>query len=125
MSHSNDRRGRLVPAIRTRWAASIGELSRREAALWTLALATFWLDIGVTTVGLDRGLVESNPIAVASMAAIGPVAGLVALKGGSLAVGVGGWLALPARSQWIVPALLSVPWGGAVCLNVARLVGLL
>ncbi|WP_101297610.1 DUF5658 family protein [Halegenticoccus soli] len=112
-------------AVRNRSTSSLDSVDRVETYLWAAVLSLFWLDIGLTVVGLRRGFAEANPVAVAAISAFGPVVGLAGLKGAALSVGVLGWLIVPVRYQRLIPALLSLPWIVAVCVNAAVLGGLL
>lgn len=95
----------------------------REHGLWALVGVAIAADLLTTQVGLEAGLVESNPVARGALTH-GP-AGFLAMKAG--AVGVG--LAARAFIEWlsedsyemIVPVCLAVPWLLAAAKNTYHL----
>lgn len=90
--------------------------SRVDRRLWILVVVVMAADVGLTTYGRRIGLVELNPVAREMLLAHGTV-GLVALKGGALAAGLGCRSVLPARHSTIVPVCLAVPTIAAVVSN--------
>jgi len=93
---------------------------------WTLVCVGLVLDVATTTVGLSRGLVESNPIVRGVMVHLGPLGAMVALKGVVFVVGVAAWSRCPAPYRYLVPAGMAVPWllaGTANAMLLVRAVG--
>lgn len=94
-----------------------------ERLLWAAVLGLIVLDLGTTAYGLQVGFSESNPIASALLSDYGFWA-LVALKGGSVAVAVVGWVVLPAAYRYLSPLLLAAPWAIGSALNLLLFAGL-
>ncbi|ELZ04973.1 hypothetical protein C481_03452 [Natrialba asiatica DSM 12278] len=73
-------------------------------------------DIVTTLVGLQLGLVESNPVGQHALAN-GGLVGILTLKAGAIGVGLACRPLCPRSYQFIVPACLALPWSIAVVLN--------
>jgi hypothetical protein len=91
--------------------------------LWVLVLVALVLDAHTTTVGLERGLVESNPVMRAAFATFG-VSVIWGLKAAVAALAVCCWAVLPRDDRMLVPASLGLPWALAVLSNTGLLVAL-
>lgn len=87
-----------------------------ERALWIFVGLSLVGDVATTFVGLQLGLAESNPVARGAIEGYG-LAGMVALKGVAIGVGLVCRPMLPASYRPIVPAGLALPWVAAVCIN--------
>lgn len=98
----------------------LGRGGATESALWVVAVAVMFLDVGLTEYGLSLGLSEVNPLGRMALAAFGPV-GLLLAKLPVFALALVGWWLLPAAERWVVPLGLAVPWGIAVALNLSVL----
>lgn len=85
--------------------------------LWAAVIVGTVLDAALTVYGIRLGLAEGNPVAADLIADVGVVPALALLKGGALAVGVGGWVVMPDDYRGLVPAGLAVPWVGASAAN--------
>lgn len=90
--------------------------SRLERRLWLVVLLGMAADVALTAYGRQAGLVELNPVAREVLLASG-TPGLVAMKAGALAAGVGCRSLLPGRYTATVPACLAVPTVAAVLSN--------
>ncbi|ELY43168.1 MULTISPECIES: DUF5658 family protein [Natronorubrum] len=88
-----------------------------ERLLWVLVALSLVGDIVTTFVGLHLGLAESNPVARSAIEGYG-LAGMLALKGIAVAIGLICRPMLPPAYRPIVPAGLALPWTAAVCINV-------
>lgn len=113
--------GATTAEARTRvgeWVAHVAvRVTPYSRGLWTVTLATLLADLVLTVYGVRLGLRELNPVAAALIAEAGPVAALATLKGGALAVGAAGWVALPFDYRGVVPLALAVPWVTATAVN--------
>ena len=89
---------------------------------WALVYVGLVLDVTTTTVGLSRGLAESNPIVRGVMVHLGPLGAMVALKGVVFVVGVAAWSRCPEPYRNLVPAGMEVPWLLAGTANAVLLV---
>jgi len=98
---------------RTLLQRGIDGVLSRPRTLWALAALAMALDVAITGVGLSIGLSERNPLAHATIDAVGLFGAGVLLKGGALAVGYAGWRLLP----WFVPG--TAPLRNLVPLGVA------
>jgi len=87
-----------------------------ERLLWVLVALSLIGDIVTTFVGLHLGLAESNPVARGAIEGYG-LAGLLALKGLAIGVGLVCRPMLPKAYRPIVPAGLALPWTIAVGVN--------
>lgn len=117
--------GRLRGAGWRRLGRIVDRTSRLERQLWVVALGVLVLDLATTAYGLELGLRESNPVALALLERYG-YWGFVALKGFAVAVGAVGWWVVPRDYQYVVPLCLAGPWaaGGVVnALLIASVVG--
>lgn len=97
------------------WSPDVSP-ARLERLLWIVVAISLVADVVTTFVGLRLGLTESNPVARRAIEAYGP-AGLLALKGGAIALGVACRPLLPRAQRAIVPAGLAAPWTIAVGVN--------
>ncbi|MFC4544499.1 DUF5658 family protein [Halosolutus amylolyticus] len=88
-----------------------------ERALWILVGVSLVGDVVTTFVGLHLGLNESNPIARGAIYNHG-LAGMLALKGVAIGIGLLCRPLLPAAYRAIVPAGLALPWTVAVFVNI-------
>lgn len=89
--------------------------------LWVLVVVALVLDAHTTTVGLEHGLVESNPVMRAAFSTFG-VSVIWGLKAAVTALAVCCWAALPRADRMLVPASLGLPWALAVLSNTGLLV---
>ncbi|MDL5363630.1 DUF5658 family protein [Halalkalicoccus sp. NIPERK01] len=96
-------------------------LSGYESLLWGAAVVSMVADIVLTYHGIERGLVEGNPIARFALERVG-YAALGALKLFALGVGLAGRAVLPTEYTAIVPLGLAVPWTIASLINAALIV---
>ncbi|MCL7417537.1 MAG: hypothetical protein M8354_06825 [Halalkalicoccus sp.] len=99
------------------WAA----LSRHEAALWGIVVLAMVADTALTYYGIERGLIEGNPVARVALERFG-YAALGALKLLALGVGLAGRAVLPVGYTAIVPLGLAIPWTIASLVNAALIV---
>ncbi|WP_143823947.1 DUF5658 family protein [Natronorubrum thiooxidans] len=88
-----------------------------ERLLWVLVGLSLVGDVVTTFVGLHLGLAESNPVARSAIEGYG-LAGMLALKGVAIGIGLICRPMLPSTYRPIVPAGLAIPWTAAVCINV-------
>ncbi len=88
-----------------------------ERLLWVLVGLSLVGDVVTTFVGLHLGLSESNPVARSVIHSYG-VVGMLALKGGAIAIALVCRPMLPRAYRAVVPAGLALPWTVAVCINV-------
>ena len=88
-----------------------------ERYLWVLVALSLVGDIVTTFVGLHLGLAESNPVARGAIEGYG-LAGMLALKGLAIGVGLVCRPMLPEAYRPIVPAGLALPWTIAVGVNI-------
>ncbi|WP_380675967.1 DUF5658 family protein [Salinigranum sp. GCM10025319] len=89
--------------------------------LWVLVLVALVLDAHTTTVGLERGLVESNPVMRVAFSTFG-VSVIWGLKAAVAGLALGCWAVLPRDDRMLVPASLGLPWALAVLSNTGLLV---
>ncbi|ELZ05784.1 hypothetical protein [Natrialba aegyptia] len=87
-----------------------------DRAFWFLVTLTVVGDLATTAVGLQLGLVESNPVGRAAIEGYGLV-GILTLKAFAIGVGLACRPLCPRSYQFIVPACLALPWSIAVVLN--------
>lgn len=99
----------------------MGALSRHEPALWGIVVLSMVADTVLTYYGVERGLVEGNPIARYGLEQFG-YASLGALKLFALGVGLAGRAVLPAGYTAVVPLGLAIPWTIASLINVTLIV---
>ena len=94
--------------------------STLELGLWLLVAATLVLDAQTTTVGLQRGFVESNAL-MHTVFSVFDVSAIWAVKLIALAFAFGCRAALPPEDRLIVPASLGLPWAVATLSNLSLL----
>lgn len=94
-------------------------ISRLEKALWALVLVGLIGDVATTYVGLQLGLVESNPVALWLIQTFG-VFGMLLLKVSTLAIGVVCRGFLPSKYTAMIPACIAPPWCLAALINLAH-----
>jgi hypothetical protein len=92
-----------------------------EHWMWLMVLATLVLDVHTTTVGLEQGFAESNPLLRAAFEMFG-VSILWQLKAVAAVIGLGCWTVLPRDERVLVPASLGLPWALAALSNTGLLV---
>jgi len=95
-----------------------------ERELWGLAIAAMLIDVTLTVHGLQLGLKELNPLAVAVLDFAG-VVGLYVIKAGALLVGVCCRPLLPSRYRALIPLGLAIPTTIAVVNNSALILWVL
>lgn len=103
------------------WLAQYQTLVERW--MWVLVFATLVLDVHTTTVGLEQGFVESNPLLRAAFEMFG-VSILWQLKAVVAVLGLSCWAVLPEDERILVPALLGLPWAFAALSNTGLLVSI-
>lgn len=106
-------------AITRQWRA----INAKEPDLWLLVVVMLFVDFGLTVYGFELGFVERNPIALALLAAFG-IPGILALKGGALAIAAILRPLMPDEYGALVPLALAISWGYAIAVN-AVLIGIL
>ena len=120
MAPRPDARGRssVVPAPTTTWhgAPRPGPWASERLA-WTAAVLAGALDVLLTLHGLGLGFAEANPVAAATVVAVGPVPGLAGLKLLALTVVAVGSRLVPPAVRPFPAALLAVAWAGASAYN--------
>lgn len=92
-------------------------VERRDLHLWTLVIVAMVADIGLTLYGLERGLLERNPIVLFGLNTVG-YAALAFLKVPALLLGFVGWVSLPRTFGRLNLIGLALPWFIAVGINV-------
>jgi hypothetical protein len=92
-------------------------LERRDVQLWVLVIGSMLADIALTIYGLEQGLLERNPIVLFGLDVVG-YAALAFLKAPALLLAFVGWVALPTEFGRLTLVGLSLPWTGAVVVNV-------
>lgn len=92
-----------------------------ETWLWAAAVVMLLSDLCITLYGLHRGLVETNPIAVAALQEFG-LFGLAGLKLQAIVVGLIGRRFLTASERWVLPLGIAVPWFAGSAVNLLLLV---
>ncbi len=102
-------------------AGTWGKVSQHEPVLWGLVVVSMVVDTALTYYGLERGLVEGNPVARFGLERFGYVT-LGALKILALGVGLVGRTVLPADYTPIVPLGLAIPWTIASLINAVLIV---
>lgn len=85
--------------------------------VWAAAAVAGLLDVLLTLHGLRLGFVEANPVAAATLDAVGPVPGLVGLKLLALAVVAAASRRLPPGVRPSPAAFLAATWAGAAVYN--------
>jgi uncharacterized membrane protein len=103
------------------WGAVRDRFAAAERSLWLYALAVLALDVALTAHGLERGFVESNPVARAAMSTFGLWPAMIALKALAVAVALAGRRALPVAYRSVSPAALAAPWTVATVVNASLL----
>ncbi|QKY21497.1 hypothetical protein B4589_014370 [Halolamina sp. CBA1230] len=112
-----------APGRRTLFQQGVDGVLSRPRTLWALAALAMALDVAITGLGLSIGLAERNPLADATIDAVGLFGAGVVLKGGALAVGYAGWRLLPrfvpgtASLRNLVPLGVALPSWIAVGIN--------
>ncbi|PGF14313.1 hypothetical protein CP556_24995 [Natrinema sp. CBA1119] len=91
----------------------------REHGLWALVAVATAADALTTQVGLEAGLVESNPLARGALAH--GLSGFLAMKAGAVGVGLAVRPLLERDHRSIIPVCLAVPWFGAAAINMYAL----
>ena len=102
------------------WQGRLEWLCGVQVHLWLFVVVGMLADIILTIYGLEVGLTETNPIAVAALDASG-AAGLFVIKLAALGVGGLVWLLVPRRVEGIVPLGLLLPSLGAVGINLVMI----
>lgn len=92
------------------------QLLDAERELWYLAIATMFLDVTLTLLGLQLGLEEMNPIARRALDTVG-APGLYGIKMGALGVGVCARQLIFKGFTAIIPLALVIPTLVAVSIN--------
>ena len=100
-------------------------MSDVERQLWSLAVLVSVLDVATTTVGLEIGLVEANPVAEALMMGSSPLQVMVGLKLFVFGFGVAVWSRLPDAYRAAVPLGVAVPWALASVHNAVLILSML
>ncbi|WP_226043325.1 DUF5658 family protein [Natrinema sp. DC36] len=93
----------------------VPEPATLERALWGLVAVGLAADVLTTQVGLEAGLVESNPTARAALAH--GTLGFLAMKAGAVGVGLLCRPFLKREHRGIVPVCLALPWLAAAAVN--------
>lgn len=106
----------VVGVIESTVRPDVGRILDRERSLWTLVVVTLVLDVVLTALGRQIGLVEANPLVDSLLVQYGPAA-LIVLKIVALAAGICARRAVPTRYAASVPLGLALPWGVAVVAN--------
>lgn len=109
----------VAPGLRLRSPTAVSP-GRLERALWLAVAVALVADVATTYYGLERGLVEGNPVARAALGSLG-YAGLGLLKLLALGVAAGCRTALPCRYGAVVPGALAGTWGLAAGANLLLL----
>lgn len=94
------------------------DVGRRDRWAWLAAVALFVLgDVATTAVGLNIGAVESNPVALAAIGALGLWPAMLLLK--ATVLGLVGllWACSPEEFRAAAPLTLAVWGGGVVSIN--------
>lgn len=105
------------------WGLSRTHWFRLEVGLWLVVSLAFALDGVTTTVGLQHGFVESNPLLRAAFAVFGSSV-IWPLKAGALALALACWATLPRDERVLVPVVFGLPWAFAVGANLGLLLTL-
>lgn len=111
-NRSIDDPGPVRGAITRLWRV----INAKERELWILVVGMLLVDFGLTVYGFQLGLVERNPIALALLSTFG-VPGLLALKGGALAIAAILRPLLPDEYGALVPLALTISWSYAIIVN--------
>jgi hypothetical protein len=107
-----------VVRARDRVGTLLQSAEERAGLLWASVLLALALDTALTAYGLRIGLTEGNPVVRGLIVAYGAPTALLATKAAVLLVGLAAWRALPTGRRAVVPIGLSLPWWGAVAVNV-------
>lgn len=91
-------------------------LARREVLLWVFVVVAMIADTLLTYYGLERGFVETNPVARLGLERFG-YASLGLFKLLALGVGLACRPLLPRNYVAIVPLGLAIPWTVASLVN--------
>ncbi|ELY73225.1 DUF5658 family protein [Natrinema pallidum] len=94
-----------------------------ESACWLLVAAAIAVDLITTQIGLQAGLIESNPVARDALEY--GVAGALALKAGAIGVGVACRPLLAHPYRPLIPLGLALPWLAAGAWNWVAITGVL
>lgn len=92
-------------------------LADRERSLWVAVAVTYVLDVTLTAYGLELGFEEANPLARATMLAVGPLPAMVALKTAVVGVAVGFTRVAPPTGRPLIPLAVAAPWALASASN--------
>ncbi len=104
-------RDETVPESRL-WAT----LVRHETVLWVFVIVVMIADTLLTYYGLERGLVETNPVARLGLEQFG-YASLGLFKILALGIGLACRPLLPQQYTPVVPLGLAIPWTVASFIN--------
>lgn len=94
-----------------------------EAGLWLLVSFAFVLDSFTTTIGIQHGFVETNPVLRTAFAAFGDSV-IWLLKGIAISVALLCWALFPHDERVFVPVVFGLPWAFAVVSNLGLLLSL-
>ncbi|SFR41944.1 DUF5658 family protein [Halogeometricum limi] len=92
-------------------------LADRERTLWVAVAVTYVLDVTLTAYGLSLGFQEANPVARATMVAVGPLPAMVALKTAVVGIAVVFTRVAPPAGRPLIPLAVAMPWGLASVSN--------
>ena len=99
------------------WVPALGgEATQLEQLLWIVVAVSLVGDVVTTFVGLHLGFHEANPIARSAIDGWG-LFGMLALKGGAVAVALCCRPLLDVGYRPIIPAALAIPWTAATAIN--------
>lgn len=101
----------------------VDALARRERALWAAVAVTYVLDVALTAYGLSLGFEEANPVARATMLAVGPLPAMVALKTAVVGVAVVFARYAPPGGRPLIPLAVAAPWAVASVSNSVLIFG--
>ncbi|MDS0298770.1 DUF5658 family protein [Halogeometricum sp. S1BR25-6] len=104
-------------------ADAVDALARRERTLWVAVAVTYVLDVVLTAYGLSLGFEEANPVARATMLAVGPLTAMVGLK--TLVVGIAVVFTryAPPGGRPLIPLAVATPWAVASVSNYVLIFG--
>lgn len=108
--------GHMIARLHGHVRARVPSPQGVDIQLWLLVLTAMTLDIGLTIYGLERGLIERNPIAVFGIDTFG-YAVLAFLKVPAIVFGVIGWVFLSPWERRLNLIGLGLPWIMAISLN--------
>ncbi|ELZ26462.1 hypothetical protein C474_19979 [Halogeometricum pallidum JCM 14848] len=102
---------------------ALDALARRERTLWTAVAVTYVLDVALTAYGLSLGFEEANPIARATMLAVGPLPAMIALKTAVVGVAAVFTRYAPPGGRPLIPLAVAMPWAVASVSNSVLIFG--